>query len=89
MAQTAYKSAALLMCVVTTGCVVAPSGPPPGSYLETCRNVAVERGMLMADCLRVDGSVNRSALDLDRCYRAPVENQDGQLVCAGSYGYGR
>jgi hypothetical protein len=83
-------SAALLVFATTaTGCVVAPSGPPEGSYLETCRNVEVHRGMLMADCLRADSQTwNRSALDLDRCGGGGVENWDGQLTCGGGYGGG-
>ncbi|HLG86073.1 MAG TPA: CVNH domain-containing protein [Alphaproteobacteria bacterium] len=85
-----HAAAALLVFAAATGCVVAPSGPPEGSYLETCRNVEVHRGMLTADCLRADSQTwNRSALDLDRCRGGGVENWDGQLTCGGGgYGYG-
>ena len=87
MVQTALKGGALAICMAATGCVVAPSGPPPGSYLQTCSNVEVRHGMLTADCLRADSQTwNRSALDLRGC-PGGVENWDGQLTCGGG-GYG-
>ena len=70
--------AALLM--LATAAEAQPRDVPPGSYLETCRHAEVHRGMLMADCLRVDGTVNRSAIDLDHCH-GPIANLDGRLVC--------
>jgi hypothetical protein len=53
---------------------------PPGSYLETCRNAHIEGDRLVADCLRRDGSVSRSVLDLDRC-EGGIANLDGRLTC--------
>ena len=82
-------AASLAFAMAATGCVVAPSGPPGGSYLATCSNVQVERGTLVADCLRADSQTwNRSALDLRACRGAGVENWDGQLTCGGGYGRG-
>ncbi|MFG1346263.1 CVNH domain-containing protein [Xanthobacter autotrophicus DSM 431] len=57
--------------------------PPPGSYLQTCRNVTVGgAGMLRAQCQRVNGLWNPTALNLNQCRPGrDISNQNGNLVC--------
>jgi hypothetical protein len=56
-------------------------GPlPPGSYTESCRGMAVDRGHLEAECQRLDGRWRWTRLDLDRCGRG-IRNVDGRLEC--------
>src|SRR5437588_4945165 len=65
---------------------VAPAqaqGVPPGSYLQTCRDVHMEPGRVVAVCRRADGGMNRTALvDPQRC-RGGIDNINGNLQCAG------
>jgi len=53
---------------------------PPGSYLQTCRNVRVDHGMLKARCLDLRGRPRRTSLFLPDC-RGEIENVDGVLTC--------
>ncbi|MBP2149368.1 CVNH domain-containing protein [Xanthobacter autotrophicus DSM 597] len=57
--------------------------PPPGSYMRTCRNISVGgAGMLRAQCQRVNGSWNPTALNLNACGRSrDISNQNGNLAC--------
>ena len=56
-------------------------GLPSGSYMQTCRNVALRRDRLLADCRRTDGSWARTALqNVDRC-AGDIGNMNGQLAC--------
>jgi hypothetical protein len=69
----------------------APGGPvtafPPGSWREGCMDVAIDNGLLRADCVDHTGRHVPSALDLGSC-RQPVSNQDGHLTC-GEAQFGR
>jgi CVNH domain len=60
---------------------------PPGSYVETCRNIHIEGDRLEAECRERDGDWRRTSLDdFDRC-TSEIVNNDGGLVCAkGDYG---
>ena len=58
---------------------------PPGSYLQSCRNVETQGDRLVANCRRADGSWSRTALDVDRCVGG-IANMDGRLTCNGSNG---
>src|ERR1700676_1471919 len=62
-------------------------GIPGGSYARTCTNVQTYGGQLTAECQRMDGSWDRSSVDLQRC-PGGVANTDGRLTCGGSYGGG-
>jgi hypothetical protein len=54
---------------------------PGGSYLETCTHVRPFGDRLIADCRRMDGAWNRTALhDFDSCVGG-IANMDGQLTC--------
>lgn len=62
---------------------------PPGTYLETCRNVQQNGGWLSAACLDLRGRWVNSSLALDRCPRGGITNDNGRLVCGrGGPGYG-
>jgi hypothetical protein len=57
-------------------------GVPPGSYLQSCNDVHMERDRLIAVCRRVDGRFNRTVLDDPRRCRG-IDNINGELRCAG------
>ena len=61
---------------------------PPGSYLQTCRNVQQDGGnVLRANCDDGAGRLIRSTLDLAKCGRnADIANIRGRLRCAVSAG---
>src|SRR5262249_52824765 len=60
---------------------VSAQGLPNGSYLQSCRNVAVHGDRLLADCRRTDGRWARTALqNVDRCV-GDIGNMNGQLAC--------
>ena len=62
---------------------------PQGSYLNSCRQVGMEGDRLFADCRRMDGSWERTALYVGRCV-SDISNSNGQLTCdrAAREGYG-
>jgi hypothetical protein len=54
---------------------------PPGSYLQSCRNIHTQGDRIVADCRRTDGSWGRTALeDVNRC-AGGIANTDGRLTC--------
>ena len=58
---------------------------PQGSYLESCRHIAMRGDTLFANCRRIDGSWQRTAVDVDRC-RGDIANINGHLRCGGGSG---
>ena len=62
---------------------------PGGSYLQSCTNVHIFGDRVIADCRRMDGSWDRTALrDVDRCIGG-IANMNGRLTCTyGERGYG-
>lgn len=62
---------------------------PQGSYLNSCRHVGMQGDRLFADCRRMDGSWERTALDIGRCV-GDIGNSNGRLTCnrAPREGYG-
>jgi hypothetical protein len=62
-------------------------GMPGGSYARTCTNVQSYGGQVTADCRRMDGSWDRSTVDVQRC-AGGIANTDGRLTCnSGGSGY--
>jgi hypothetical protein len=57
-------------------------GPPPGSYLQTCRNLNVERNTLYANCRRINDSWMNTSIDFYSCTGDGIANTDGRLTCA-------
>jgi hypothetical protein len=81
------------LCAVPVSAQRGYRGYPPGSYLETCRNISVEGDQLAAECQERDGDWRRTSLDdFDRC-TSGIVNNDGRLVCTkgddGDRGYYR
>ncbi|AIY42374.1 Cyanovirin-N domain protein [Collimonas arenae] len=64
------------------------NGLPPGSYLQSCRDIVVRRGMLEATCGGDNGG-RRTAIPLNSCRSGNFENINGNLQCAGGGDYGR
>ena len=59
-----------------------PIPPPPGSYLQTCRNARVAGMWLAADCRTMNGGWRDARLNLATCRVPPnIINANGQLVC--------
>jgi hypothetical protein len=56
-------------------------GTPGGSWTRSCRNGNVQNGQLYATCQKMNGNWKDSSLDLSRCPRGPVGNNDGRLYC--------
>ena len=74
-----FVGAAMLLSVAAAP--LHAQGFPEGSYLRSCTHVAVHGDRLLADCRRIDGSWERTALrDVDRCV-GDIGNMDGQLAC--------
>ena len=61
-------------------------GGPPGTYLETCRDVRTQGDALVARCQRTDGRWRDTSLDdVYRCV-GDIANVDGRLVCQKTAG---
>ena len=54
--------------------------PPPGSYMETCRNASMSGGLLQANCRSVNGRWMNTAIDPRAC-RGDIANFNGRLAC--------
>jgi len=76
------RFAAVLMAMVVAGLpAVAEAQMPPGSYLRTCRDARVDRGILVAVCRKLDGRMQPAALaDVANCV-GDIANSDGELNC--------
>ena len=62
-------------------------GVPGGSYLRSCTNVHMSGDRLFAECRRMDGGWNRTALDVSGC-DGGIANFDGHLTCGPGPGFG-
>jgi hypothetical protein len=82
----AIAGAAMLLSL---GAIPAHAQAPGGSYLNSCTNIRAFGDRLVADCRRMDGGMNHTALhDLGSC-AGDVGNMNGQLTCSRSgQGYG-
>jgi hypothetical protein len=65
------------MCVQPANAQPAPQG----SYLNSCKNVGMDRDRLIADCPGTNGRWQRTVLDVDHCV-GDIANLDGRLSCA-------
>ena len=78
-----------VMMLALAAVPVSAQGLPNGSYLQSCRNVAVHGDRLLADCRRTDGRWARTALqNVDRCV-GDIGNMNGQLACNHTGGNNR
>src|SRR5260221_3542634 len=82
----AIAGAAMLLSL---GAIPAHAQGPGGSYVGSCNNIQAFGDRLVADCRRMDGGWNRTALhDLGSCV-GDIGNMNGQLTCNRSgHGYG-
>jgi len=66
------------------------NGIPPGTYIQTCRNISASGNRLNAECQNRNGRWRRTSLDdVDLCI-SPIANDNGNLVCpksGGGYDY--
>src|SRR5260370_6250688 len=74
-------------CVSLRGTAgAAVRGGPPGTYLETCRDVRIDGDRLWARCEKADGNWRDTSLDdVYRCV-GDIANVDGRLVCQKAAG---
>src|SRR5260370_30765548 len=64
----------------------AVRGGPPGTYLETCRDVRIDGDRLWARCEKADGNWRDTSLDdVYRCVR-DIANGHGRLSCQKAAG---
>ncbi|NOT41779.1 MAG: hypothetical protein HOP13_14930, partial [Alphaproteobacteria bacterium] len=64
--------------------------PPEGSYRQSCRNLAVERGTLKAECQDATGAWKETSIGLRDCRGAPdISNTNGTLTCVAPPGAGQ
>ena len=68
-------------------------GTPPGSYLNSCTDVRMEGGSLVARCRRANGGERRTTLSDARSCVGGIDNVNGELRCnraggAPQTGYG-
>lgn len=61
---------------------------PQGSYQQSCTNVHVRAGQLIAHCTNPQGIRVRSSIALGSCRGGDIANSNGQLTCHGG-GFGR
>ena len=54
---------------------------PRGTWQQTCRNAVVRGDDLYAQCRGRDGAWHNTRIDLDRCPRAGLRNDNGELRC--------
>lgn len=77
-----FVIAAGLVVFGTSQPASAQRGPPPGSYLETCTRVYIDRGGVMsAQCQTRDGRWRESRLRLGDCGPGDIYNNDGRMGC--------
>ncbi|MEO6921124.1 MAG: CVNH domain-containing protein [Collimonas sp.] len=58
------------------------NGVPPGSYLQSCRDIVVRRGILEATCGGDNGG-RRTSIPVYSCRSGSFENINGNLQCSG------
>jgi hypothetical protein len=84
--SAAIAGAAMLLSL---GAIPANAQAPGGSYVRSCNNIQASGDRIVADCRRMDGGWNQTALDdLGSCV-GDIGNMNGQLTCnRGGQGYG-
>jgi hypothetical protein len=74
--------AAIAACFVMTGAAAA-AGVPQGTYLETCRNAAVDGNRLNAECQDDAGKWKKTWLEGFQYCAGDIVNENGLLKCNG------
>lgn len=90
--KRAVLAGGIVMAVMAIAAVSQPASaqrrPPPGSYLQTCTRVGIDRsGIMSAQCQMRDGRWLETRLRLGDCGPGDIYNNDGRLMCspAGQY----
>lgn len=78
-----FLSLTLCGAVLVSGPDSSAQSTPGGSYKETCRQISVVGGNLVAQCQRADGSWRNSALNYYDC-SGDIWNDNGSLKCKHS-----
>lgn len=66
----------------------AQSGPPGGSYVQSCRNIQAGGGMLTADCRNIHSQYVRSSIAYGQCRGDIADTPNGILACNGAVASG-
>src|SRR5258708_4719147 len=85
------RCAAIAGAVIVLSLAAIPANAQTrgGSYLQTCTNVRAFGDRIIADCRRMDGSWDRTALHDSGSCVGDIANTNGQLTCArGGRAYG-
>ncbi len=70
-----------LVLLALAGAPAEARGAPPGSYLDSCRQIRVQGGALVAMCRKRSGRwVPTSLPNVRRCV-GDIGNANGRLVC--------
>jgi hypothetical protein len=83
LVHVASTLAALLIVLasVATTHPAAAQGFPPGTYAQSCFNIQILDGTLLANCRRVNGTVRPTSLPHAYHCHGDIANQDGRLIC--------
>lgn len=74
-------AAFLLICSILLALAPPAAAQPRGSYLRSCRDVAMRGDSLLAVCRRINGRWQPTRLDRVRGCIGDIGNDDGNLVC--------
>ena len=80
--STFIAAAAMLTASVS----VFADNLPPGSYKQTCSDIALSGETLTATCTRFDGSRKKTELPFATSCVGMISNVDGNLACTGAVG---
>lgn len=83
MTRILFLSLTLCGALLVSGPHSSAQSTPGGSYKQTCRQISVVGGNLVAQCQRADGSWRNSALNYYDC-SGDIWNDNGDLACKGS-----
>lgn len=75
--------AALAACAALASAAAASDAPPPGTYLQSCKDASVDGERLNASCQAESGKYKKTWLDGYRYCAGDIANDDGLLVCHG------
>jgi hypothetical protein len=86
--SAAFAGATAVLMSVAPLSVHAQGHAPGGSYLQSCTDVRVVGDRIVAECGRIDGTLDRTVLrDFDTCV-GDIANMNGRLTCSRGGGYG-
>jgi hypothetical protein len=85
-----YATIAVAGCVLAglLGTAAYAQHVPQGSYTQSCRNIRVAGGTLLAVCRQADGRWETSALAQVGTCASDIGNMNGALACDRGVGFG-